>query len=425
MQVFLSVGRVATPEQKTFLDKLEDKLRKRGVEPRTLGRNTFTSGQPLDKIKEEMRKSRGLLVLAFERLRFPSGGTELRLGESAASLPERCYATPWHHIELAMASILGLPTFVLLERSVHQEGLLEEKYGWYVHRVTLDPSALDADEFTGILDDWCKRVASTVTAKIDVGDLSVRELVVNMRPAQVRAALVALVTILGGAFGLGAWMDAKGLLSGPSMPVNPASSQARPLPSVTATSAEVAALVTPTAPAPLPAPTASQGPSTSPSPSLAAPSHSSVPHQRPSSPSCATWSGDHCTKCSFSLSALGAISARGQGTFDCSAMRPGAAVRARTSNASAGVSTAGCTGNRIDFGAHLDVSGKACGQNPGCSFPATWREPRPVPFRVEAATSVPSDGVVTATVGVDYCACDGRDPATCSVTGDLSIEEVH
>lgn len=72
-RVFLSVGRVARAEQKIFLESLEGKLRAHGLEPRTIGRNTFTFGQPLERIKQTMHECRGLLVLAFERTRVASG----------------------------------------------------------------------------------------------------------------------------------------------------------------------------------------------------------------------------------------------------------------------------------------------------------------------------------------------------------------
>jgi hypothetical protein len=197
MRAFLSVGRVANAQQKAFLDKLTSKLQNRDIDPRTIGRNAFTSGQPLDKIKEEMRKAYGLIALAFERTRFPSGGVEEKPAPEAPEvLPERRYATPWHHIELAMANILGIPTFAIVERGVREEGLLEDKYGWYVYRTRLELSELDSEEFVGILDDWCARVKALRRPKIDVADLTVGELIYNLRPAQFWSVLVATLTIL-------------------------------------------------------------------------------------------------------------------------------------------------------------------------------------------------------------------------------------
>ena len=126
-QVFLSVGRVPTTTHKQFIDKVEAKLLHRGLVSKTIGRNTFTAGQPLDKIKEEMRASRGLLVFAMKRTSFPDGGSEFRrLDQPPEHLRARSYATPWHQIEISMATTLGLPTLVLLETGVHEEGLLEE-----------------------------------------------------------------------------------------------------------------------------------------------------------------------------------------------------------------------------------------------------------------------------------------------------------
>ena len=61
MQVFVSVGRVSAPEQQILLERLEQKVRNAGVDPRTIGRNAFTSQQPLDRVKSLMQavSSRG------------------------------------------------------------------------------------------------------------------------------------------------------------------------------------------------------------------------------------------------------------------------------------------------------------------------------------------------------------------------------
>jgi hypothetical protein len=210
MQVFLSVGRVATDRQRLFLDRLEAKLRNRGLDPKTIGRNTFTSGQPLDRIVEVMKGCSGILVLAFERT-YVEKGYELRPGdEEPQRFDVRRYASPWHHIELAMAHMLDLPTLAIVERGVCEEGLLEDKYGWYVIRTRLDPSLLDSDECSGIIDDWSNRAKAPRTPqqldpppKLEPEKITIGDLVGSMKVAQMWAVIAALLTILAGAFAFG------------------------------------------------------------------------------------------------------------------------------------------------------------------------------------------------------------------------------
>lgn len=207
MQVFLSVGRISNAEQETFLKKLEEKLTKRDLHTKTIGRNTFTSAQPLERIREVMRQSRGLIVLAYERTVIETGIEHGPLGDDPTKLEGRLLSTPWHHVELAMAKMLELPTFVVLQKGVHQEGLLEDKHGWYVYRTKLRPTELDKDEFVGVLDDWVDRVKAPREAKaVDPGALTVGALVSQMKPAQLWGVIAAVLALVTGAFATGSWL---------------------------------------------------------------------------------------------------------------------------------------------------------------------------------------------------------------------------
>jgi hypothetical protein len=204
MQVFLSVGRTTDRQEKLFLEKLEEQLRAKQLDPRTIGRNTFTSGQPLDKVKDVMRGCHGAIAVVFGRtvvsgkeyLPYKDGSTT----RQEKSFSDRTHTTPWHHIELAMASILELPILVLVQEGVFEEGLLEDKYGWFVIRGELHPSQLDKLEIQAILTDWIDRVKTPKpTPQIKVDALTIGQLVRDMRPSQMWAIGLALVTLLSGA----------------------------------------------------------------------------------------------------------------------------------------------------------------------------------------------------------------------------------
>lgn len=219
MRAFLSVGRVSTAGQGAFVERLEAKLRNSGVETRSIGRNAFTSGQPLDKVKEEMLQCRGLVAVAFERTLFPPGGRELRLQPlPPIDLPEQRYATPWHQIEISMAYTLGLPIFVIAAQGVKPEGLLEDKYGWYVFRTELSLAELETDEFNGILDDWCSRLKTARVAEVDVPNLSLGQVFRSLKLSQVWVFLATVLTLAGTLLSLGAWAHSKGLVGGPEKP---------------------------------------------------------------------------------------------------------------------------------------------------------------------------------------------------------------
>lgn len=225
MKIFMSVGRIATQEQKAFLERLESKLRNAGLDPRSIGRNTFTSHEPLERVKELMRECRGLIVVAFERTIIERGREARGLGKDPLEFRDRRYGTTWHQIELAMACMLNLPTFVVKEETVHEEGLLEDKYGWYVFRTVLRESVLDSDEFNGILADWTKRCGDMQPAIADGVELTIGQLLRGLKVSQLWAILVALAGLTGGAFAVGGWSSNLSSETSHSRNVTPAEGQ--------------------------------------------------------------------------------------------------------------------------------------------------------------------------------------------------------
>ena len=60
-----------------------------------------------------------------------------------------------------MAYARGLPLLVIVDAALKGEGLLEQKYDWYVQRVRLEESALNSPEFNGVLADWKRKMAQS------------------------------------------------------------------------------------------------------------------------------------------------------------------------------------------------------------------------------------------------------------------------
>lgn len=208
--VFLSVGGTANEEQERFVSALEERLRAEGLIPNTVGRNTFSSDAPLKTVERLMDTCVGTIVVALERSYFPKG-KERRGGHQEKELAETRLATPWNQIEAAMSYSRGLPLFVLVQKGLKTEGLLETGYDWYVQTVTLDIAALGTKEFNGVLASWKDKLQERPFAKqqaispaISVEDLTLGEIFKALKPAQLWSILAAAAIVVGGAFALGA-----------------------------------------------------------------------------------------------------------------------------------------------------------------------------------------------------------------------------
>jgi len=215
-RVFLSIGQIANDQQETFVRSIEDRLRAEGLVPQTVGRNVFSTDRPLVAVKECMDSCSGVAVIALERRYFPSG-VERRGGPKQSNLSDIKLATPWNQIEAAMAYDREIPLMVIVEEGVTEEGLLERGNDWYVQTVKAEPSALNSVEFNGVLASWKDKVQrrklspsrSADAAKPAVSELTIRDLIGGLKPAQLWGMLAAFITLVGGCVLFGAHFAAK------------------------------------------------------------------------------------------------------------------------------------------------------------------------------------------------------------------------
>ncbi|WP_413669342.1 hypothetical protein ACEN9X_04860 [Mucilaginibacter sp. Mucisp86] len=216
-KVFISVGGTATPQQEDFVKSIEDRLRSENLIPNTIGRNTFSSDSPLKSIKALMDECSGILVIALERTYFESG-IEKRGGTNEIPLSVTKFATPWNQIEPAIAYAKNLPILVIVEEGVRAEGLLEKGNDWYVMTVKLNQSSLSTVEFNGVLASWKSKVEALSLSKNDVAvekkkvvpdELTIGDLVSNMKPAQLWGVLGAIIALMAAIFVIGQHFPAK------------------------------------------------------------------------------------------------------------------------------------------------------------------------------------------------------------------------
>lgn len=157
INIFLSVGRTATPEQSAFVSAVETLLAVHDLAPRTVRRTDFADEKPLKHISNVLNECSGTIVVALERLH-ASDAVEFRNGVNPIGLTDIRLSTVWNQIEAAMAYTLGHPLLAIVETGLRSEGLLEEGYDWYVKWVSLDPQSLTQPEFMKIFADWKRSV---------------------------------------------------------------------------------------------------------------------------------------------------------------------------------------------------------------------------------------------------------------------------
>jgi hypothetical protein len=153
-KIFISMGTPYNENASRFRDALESFLRDQcQTDPRIIGKNEYPDGNPLTKIREVMSGCHGVIVVAYER-KYLRDGVEKRSSESPTALSDRAYTTPWNHIESAMAFSLDLPLYILCQKGLTEEGMIESKLDWYVQHIELDPQVLATPSVSQSLKTW-------------------------------------------------------------------------------------------------------------------------------------------------------------------------------------------------------------------------------------------------------------------------------
>ena len=164
INVFLSVGRTVSTEQKEFVAAIETFLKAHDLTPRTVSRTDFAHQKPLKLIAQVLSECSGTVVVALERLHI-TGGVEFRDTADAVGLANVNLPTVWNQIEAAMAYTLGQPLLAIIESGLRNEGLLEEGYDWYVEWIDLNPDSLKEPGFLRTFANWKRNVEKYQTER--------------------------------------------------------------------------------------------------------------------------------------------------------------------------------------------------------------------------------------------------------------------
>ena len=155
-RVFVSMGTPYTDDYVLFRDALERLLRDQcRVDPRIIGKNEYPAGSPIQHINETMRTCDGVIIVAYERKRVLKG-IERPGGADQRALDNAKLTTPWNHIESAIAYSLGLPLYIIAQRGLTEEGLIEAKADWYVQKIDFTNDSLRRPEVFESLSSWVR-----------------------------------------------------------------------------------------------------------------------------------------------------------------------------------------------------------------------------------------------------------------------------
>jgi len=207
-EVFISMGNPYTDAYKRFRNELEDFLQDQcKVEPKIMNKNVYPPGNPLVTIKNVMEKCSGALVVAYERS-YVRDGKERRTSRNPPprNLINLTYTTPWNHVESAMAFCLGVPLYIICQKGLVEEGLIENKFDWNVQYLDIVPGAFENTDVTRPIQAWIEssvlprskdlngsNIVRTITGERTFMDIK------NMTPKDV----LAVSGVLSGAFAFG------------------------------------------------------------------------------------------------------------------------------------------------------------------------------------------------------------------------------
>jgi hypothetical protein len=121
IDVFLSRPLWAKRHVQNHLTRFEQKLHDHGFRPQTIGRNVTSFTSPFDEVVRVMRTCECAIILGLPLIRVREGTFKDEPIEKSIGLPSE-----WNQIEAAMSLMLGLPTLMMLEKSVSPRGLFDK-----------------------------------------------------------------------------------------------------------------------------------------------------------------------------------------------------------------------------------------------------------------------------------------------------------
>lgn len=156
-KVFFSVANPHNDHQQKFINELAEHFKTHGISLETL--TEWNDSDPLLAISNKLKKCKGCLVLALERMHVSSGITK-RGSEQQQSFENSSFTSPWLQIEAALARSYDMPLIILKDKSLKNHGLIhEEKQEWGIARIDQDKfEEIRQYPLKNMISNWVKKV---------------------------------------------------------------------------------------------------------------------------------------------------------------------------------------------------------------------------------------------------------------------------
>lgn len=155
-KVFVSMGTPYTDAQRQFRAVLMGVLRDQvELDPRAIDVNEYPPYDPLKYIVNVIENCAGVVVVAYERKHVQNGAEKRRSADEKA-ISNNTYTTPWNQIESAFAYSLGKPLFMICEKGLCKEGLIDQRLPWNVVELEMDPKSLSDESLMKRLRSWAQ-----------------------------------------------------------------------------------------------------------------------------------------------------------------------------------------------------------------------------------------------------------------------------
>lgn len=128
-----------------------------------LDRKTYRKYGQLSMIRDSMANCSGVLVFAFSYLTVDKGAIHDELDSTEkVEINEKCsYSSSWLQIETAFANVMRLPTLVVLEKGVQDDGIWDDlivKYNPQIKKIRYKGTIEGDHDFKTAIDNWYNSV---------------------------------------------------------------------------------------------------------------------------------------------------------------------------------------------------------------------------------------------------------------------------
>jgi hypothetical protein len=115
--IFVSRPSTRNKSQEEFLEHLDGLLEQRELRPVVIGQTEYPNRAPINAVRDRMESCEGAIILGLEQLHVVDGRDKPG-SDSEGHVEDLHLSTPWNHIEVGMAFMLGLPMLIINEEGV-------------------------------------------------------------------------------------------------------------------------------------------------------------------------------------------------------------------------------------------------------------------------------------------------------------------